>query len=844
MDTPPTDKRATKSSLYDEYAASIKHVLLDDPGINVAELETRISWSRSPSTLAKYVARARLELAQGSAVSPSVEPTLSTPTLPTFATNFVGRRTELARLRTLLGEHRLVTITGPGGIGKTRLAVHAADQMRRAFADGVRFVELASLRSPQLLAQTVLDGLGLAGRDQPGATAEAALIDYLRDRRMLVILDNCEHLIAACAELVHTVLQHSSAPSMIITSREVLALPEEFAFPLDPLPISGPANDSVDTAMALFESRADAVLGGFTIDNGNRDAVRRVCEGLDGIPLAIELACARLPVLSVTELADRLDHRLDLLTTGNRGAPRRHQSLISTLDWSHDHCTAEQQLLWTRASVFAGGFDLAMAERVCADERLPATRLLDAISALVSKSILLREEIAGSLRFRMLETVREYGQSRLDDAEDQILHQRLLEWSHHMSELAVRDWHGPGQEAINARIRANRANLRQALQWSLESSRENAHHIAAQITADPWFLWASGFSVREHRLWLARVAELLPAESTAQGRVLATLGLVQTLQGDRATAAGVLRTAVAISERLGDEATHDFAVHTTGLMEYFAGVFERSEELLLQTLDHYRRRRPRAGLLSALEIHLGMHFAFTGQLDLSSHHFTEVYQRSEEAGERWFRAYAAFGRGLVSLFRDAPQPAREFAREGLILIRDFDDVVGATLITDLLGWSEAVLGSAERAAVLLGSASTLWGSFGQQLYGSSHWVDIRQRYADLARAQLGPEDFDRFGRQGAAMSVPALMSFALGETPASAAESDRPADVGLTMLTRREREVAALVARGLSNKEIAAKLVLSPRTIEGHVEHVLQKLCLTKRTQVAAVVGDLADAES
>ncbi|NYG59834.1 putative ATPase/DNA-binding CsgD family transcriptional regulator [Nocardioides daedukensis] len=837
LSAPPDDRRGTRSTLYDAHSDSIKELLSTDPEITVQAIKDTIGWEHASSTLARAVARAREELAADVLPDPAQGRQLTapgTPTLPHFSTTFIGRRPEIARLRGLLGEHRLVTITGPGGMGKTRLATHTAQEVRRAFSDGVRFVELASLRSPELIAQTVLEGLNLAGRDQQGATAEAALIDHLGDRRMLLVLDNCEHLVDAVAGLVHTLLQATTGLAIIVTSREVLALPEEFVLPLGSLPMpdtDAPGHDPLDSATALFESRADAVLSGFRIDDSNREAVRRVCERLDGLPLAIELACARLPVLSVSELADRLDHRLDLLTTGNRAAPSRHQSLIATLDWSHDHCTAEQQLLWSRASVFAGGFDLAMAEEICANDELTSPRILDAIMALVSKSILLREEHESSVRFRMLETIREYGQSHLSEDALDGLHERLLAWTLAKVRELVVAWPGPDQRRINGWFRANRANVRKALHWALdESTCQDVRRTAAQVVAEPWFLWAGGASVREHRLWLDRAVERVDADSEVRGQALATLALVQTLQGDRDGAGASLTEAERIAALTGDAATADFVEHTRGLREYFAGDFPAAEPLLLEALSRYRANEPRGGLRSALDVHLGMLYAFTGQAELSEQHYREVHERSGATGERWFKAYADFGLGAVELLNGDAERAHQMALGGLTLIRDFDDEIGATLIIDLLGWTEAVLGETERAALLVGSASNLWGAFGRQLYGSHHWVDVRERYSSLAREQLGADRYDELHAEGAAMSVSDVIAFALDESvvlPESAAVADT-----LAMLTPREREVAGLVAKGLSNKEIAARLVLSPRTIEGHVEHVLQKLCLTSRTQI------------
>lgn len=870
LDVPPNDRRGARTTLYERHQQEIKRLISEDPAISAADLSATLGWEHAASTLAKYAARARAELAESGPFG-SMEDRVQAPSeseadtssagsthvlLPRYATTFIGRRAELARLRGLLGTHRLITLTGPGGIGKTRLATQLADQVRRAYPDGVRFIGLAGLASPELVSQAVLEGLRLAGRDQHGTTAEAALLNHLSDRRMLLVIDNSEHLVDACAKLVHNLLQGSTQLRILVTSREVLALSEEHVVPLSPLPIcvdpetkrQAPdelATTPMDTAMALFESRAAAVLNGFMIDDDNRAAVRRVCKRLDGLPLAIELACARLSVLSVDDLAGRLDHSLDLLTTGSRAAPTRHQSLAATLAWSYDLCSEEQQILWQRASVFGGGFDLALAEEVCSDDTLPSSRILDAVMALVSKSILLREEHAGSVRFRMLETVREYGLSHLTVEEAHALHLNLLAWIHRRVGDLVASWAGADQVKINSWFRANRANLRSVLKWTLEDQDDaDLRRTAAEVVAAPWFLWAGGFSVREHRLWLHRMAEV--TDGTSRAQALAALALVQTLQGDREGAIASLEKAQSLAAQAGDEPTGDFVTHTRGLTAYFAGDFTAAEPLLLDALTRYEAREPRGGLRSALEVHLGMLYAFTDRIELSERHYSSVQQRALASGERWFRAYAEFGLGAIALARDDPDSAHSMALDGLALIADFDDEIGATLLLELLGWTEAAVGWAERATVLIGSASNRWAAFGRQLYGSGQWVDVRERYTLLARGRLGAERYAQLHAEGASMSTSEVISFALGDTPAPAPSPGKRAGEAqsiagpamITQLSRREREVADLVKQGMSNKDIAARLVLSHRTIEGHVEHVLQKLCLTSRTQIATYLPD------
>lgn len=829
LSEPPNDHRSRAGSIADAVDTRLREILTDAPDTSIAEMSRQVDWTRSRTTLARRVKVVRDELTAARTADDR-----PMPAIPGFATSFVGRRDELRVLRSRLGDNVLVTIAGPGGMGKTRLAVQAASDFRRAFPDGVRVIELASVRSANLLTQAVCDGLAISHRDVHGRSAEETLIDYLRNRRMLLVLDNCEHLLDEAARLVSALLSATRQLRIVATSREVLAVPGEYVFSLPPLSTSDDTERS--GAVELFVNRASSVLSGFALDDNNREAVRRICSRLDGLPLAIELACARLPVLSVHELADRLDRRLDLLTVGNRAGPQRHRSLQATVDWSYELCTREQQLLWTRASVFAGGFDLGMAETVCSDTDLPPESILDGVSALVGKSIVHREEDGGGVRFRMLETIREYGNSKLEAREKNDLQAGLLQWCAALVSHTVDSWFGPDQRKAGDQVRQNHANIRSVLHTAISLPTADSGQLAADILGKAWFLWACGLSVREHRMWLTRVLDLPDVSAWSRGRVLATLGLVQTLQGDRESAEFVLHRAMTISGDSGDEQNLAFAMQVRGLKEFFAGQFDIAHTLMAGAQEHYRAIGGRQDLVHTLHIHRGMLCCFTSDIDEAYEQFSIVRRNSEEIGEWWLRSYATYGLGLVALMREDYDTAADLAVRSLAMKQDFDDVVGTTLVTDLLGWAEAERGEAERSVVLLGAAASMWGSFGMQLYGSQHWVDKRAQTEERCRESLGGSCFEACHRKGESMSVVELIGYALGADtiPVVDEGTDSPT---MEQLSPREREVATCVAAGMTNKEIAAKMVLSSRTVEGHVEHILGKLGVDRRGEVAALVG-------
>jgi len=337
--------------------------------------------------------------------------------VPAELTSFVGRRRELAEIKRLLATTRLLTLTGAGGVGKTRLALRTAADVERAFPDGVWLVELAPLQDPALVAQAVFNALEF--RDQSARWLMATIADYLADKNLLLVMDNCEHLLSACAVLVDNLLRACPNVHVLATSRQPLGMSGEVTLTVPSL--SMPDHGSVAAedrltdyeAIALFADRAVAALPGFQVVAANRDAVIQLCRRLDGIPLAIELAAVRLKALSVDQIVERLDDRFRLLTAGNRTAMPRHQTLQATIEWSYGLLSEPEQKLWTRLSIFAGGFDIAAAEQVCVGEGIADIEVFDLIAGLLDKSILAREEIGGKVRYRLLETLREFGLAKL-----------------------------------------------------------------------------------------------------------------------------------------------------------------------------------------------------------------------------------------------------------------------------------------------------------------------------------------------------------------------------------------------------------------------------------------------
>jgi len=832
-DSPPGPRtRRSPGSAIDAYEPQILELLLQDPSISTAAIGRRIGWTRSHTVLKDHVRQLRAQLAPDPSERPEVH------VMPAELTSFVGRRAELTELCDLLASHRSITLAGPGGVGKTRLAIRAADAMREQFPDGVWLMQLEALGDSSLVAQSLLDKLGIADSSTSTGDPVPQLIDHLQHRRTLLVMDNCEHLVDGIAPLLTTLLQSAEGLTVLNTSRQILGVPGEHVVlvsPLQPPSETGPgdlAQTLASPAVALFIDRAGAVLPGFTVTEENHPLIAKICQALEGIPLAIELATVRLRVLSPTELLEHLDHRFAVLTDGGSTVPARQRTLQATIEWSFERCTEHEQALWVRSSVFAGGFDIAAATAVCADATLPAPAILDAVTGLVTKSILVREEHSGQVRFRMLETLREFGREQLAESCVHDLHVRHRTWCLALIDEFLGDWFGGNQLMWKERMRREQANLRAALERAV--APETGDPAAAQsIVGRPWFLWATAFSLTEHRRWLHRALDADTTPTPERARALSTCGFVAAAQGDLETSRAVANEGWMVAQALEDRDTLAFATHIVGLVTQFSGQLEDARTLLNDALASYRILHTPDHQVAALETHLGMFHLSCGELDDADAHFQVVQRRCQERDERWARTFSTDGLGYIALARGDLDRATSLAREGLDLAAMFDDTIGLAFAVELMAWTSAARDQPGRAAILVGAASSLWGSFGQQLYGSRFWQQWREVYVAAASAALGQSAFEAAYAHGAGLATAEIIRLALDRD-----RRDTLQPSASSVLSDRESEVAQLVAKGHTNREIAERLYLSHRTVEGHVSKALEKLGLKRRSQLAAWVSD------
>ncbi|WP_433253727.1 ATP-binding protein [Streptosporangium sp. CA-135522] len=762
--------------------------------------------------------------------------------LPAEVTSFVGRRHEVAEAKRLLSGARVVTLTGVGGVGKTRLALRVAADVQRAFRDGVWLVDLAGLDDPELLVPSVNEALTI--RDHSSRPPLEVLVDHLRDRQALLVLDNCEHLLHDCAVVVETLARSASAVQVLATSRQALGIASEQTLPVPTLPMPDPGapQPSIESlaqcdAIRLFVERARAVLPDFALTVANRDAVERICRRLDGIPLAIELAAVRLRALSVEQLLARLDDRFRLLTAGSPAALPRQRTLRALLDWSHALCTEQEQLLWARTSVFSDGLDLKAAEVVCSGDGLTREEVVDLVIGLVDKSILIRDDhpsYPSAARYRLLETIRHYGRERLvASGQEAALQRRHRDYYRELAAQARAQRFGPGQVLWFGRLRREHANLRAALEHCFAEPQEAATGL--DMATDLLYHWITSFYLREGRCWLDRGLRAVTEPGEARARALWAGAWLAILQADVDSAAAMLEEARTLGERPGQEPVLAYVALYSGMIAMYRGDVESAVPLYEEAAARHRATGDPTGLALAL-IRLSLTHSFRGDFARAVSAAEEGLAMCEARGEGWHRAYTMMALGIAVWGQGDDRRAVELEMESLRFNRSLDDPMGAGTNLEVLAWIAATREQYEKAAMLLGILETVWRETGAPLSGFGHMARYHDECESRTREALGEPAFEAAVRRGARIPYEEALALALEEEAPGgepSGEAERPSP-----LTRRETEIARLVAQGLSNKEIAASLVISQRTAEGHIEHILNKLGFHSRAQIAVWIGE------
>jgi non-specific serine/threonine protein kinase len=834
--------------------------------------------------------------------------------LPVEMTSFIGREREIVEVSRLLGGTRLLTLTGTGGCGKTRLALQVAASAATDHTDSVALVEFAALTDPALVPSAVLGALRL--REEASRPISDTLIDHLVPRPCLLVMDNCEHLLDGVAVLAESLLRACPGLRILATSRQPLGIGGETAWRVLPLTIP-PATDGDSATDALvpngssatrgllayesvrlFVDRAAAASPGFSLTDQNAAAVAEICRRLDGIPLALQLAAARIRAMAVEQIAARLDDRLRLLTNGSRTALPRQQTLRGTLDWSYELLSEPERVLLCRLAVFVGGWTLEAAEQVCgalpllpdslpgrgspeqstADENSPFPTgkevgggepdVLDLLTGLVDKSLVVAEARDGATRYHPLETLRQYAQERLESSgEADMMRHRHAECYLALAEEAEPQLRGSRQAVLLERLKIEHDNLRAALDWLAGHDPELGLRLGAAL----WRYWDTHGHISEGRERLAALVERGGERGRAAALVLHGQGILARKQGDYDAARDFHEKSLTIFREIGDREGIAHAFNSLGAVFHARGSFETARAMREESLAHMRELGDEWGTAAALSNlalvlkdvgdvaaalpleeesltlarrlgdrrtlgnvlnNLGVTAKRLGDLATSRVRHEENLAIKRELGDLSGIGHSLANLGNVALLQRDYDAACAWFGEGLHLTRQLGDRLMLAVCLHGVGAVTAARGKDRDAVRLYGAAEAVRHAIGTRL-AEPRRADDDQRI-DAARATLGDEDFAIAWTEGQSMPLDEAIVGALSVAAAGAA-SESPAGGGVGLpLTAREREVAVRLAQGFTNRRIAEELVVATSTVDTHVINILRKLDLSSRAQVAA----------
>jgi predicted ATPase/DNA-binding CsgD family transcriptional regulator len=791
--------------------------------------------------------------------------------LPVQLTSFIGREPELGEVKYLLSTSRLVTLTGSSGCGKTRLALRVAAELTDQYIDGVYCVEFARLTDSALVPQAVAKVLNVV--EQSRIPLMDTLLDLLGDKQILMVLDNCEHLLGTCAQLVEA---FAGCPriKVLATSREPLGVIGETLYPV--LPLALPAtNISLDEirrveSVQLFVERARSILPTFGLTAENAETVSAICRDLDGIPLAIELASARVNVLSVNQIQERLDRRLDLLVSTAR-ADKRHRTLRAAIDWSYDHLSSSEQLLLQRLTLFTAGFTLSTAESASAWGEIQRAEVLGLLSSLVSKSLVVAQTLQGSeARYRLLETIRQYAQEKLRASGEWIsTHDQYLACWLRLTEEVAPKLREQYQQLWFDWLETENDNIRAALAWALEQRRIEA---GMRIGTALYSFWQTRAYVREGHIWYERFLHQTDdnVPLAAHVNALTWSSVMARFLGDAVTATARGQEAVALCEAGGEEGKPLLAVALIGEASgaWAAGDYQTAYAIGARLIEVYRELGDPVslgiGIMVQGELAIGLGKYNTAQLLLE-----ESMALARAAGDKYRIAVTLNYMGDLARSERQVVQAQSTYEESLSILRELGAAKELPATLHNLAYVCLYQGDIERAQALfyesleaqraqnsregvlkgllgfaaLASATGL-AAESARLYAAAVasgrgnsailWPPEKieyEHYLGLARAKLSEADFEAEQAKGRTLSMEQAIEYALNlpfGLPKPLLKGLEPSQE----LTEREREVVALIARGLSNGEIADKLVLSKRTVEHHIANILSGLGFTNRAQI------------
>jgi len=692
---------------------------------------------------------------------------ISTPrhNLPHQLTSFIGREQEIAQLKEQVSTNRLVTLTGAGGAGKTRLAIEVARQLLDVFPDGVWLAELAALSDAQLVPRAVAEAVGL--NEQPARPAIETLSDYLASKRILLVLDNVEHLLEGCVQFVDLIVRRCPHVAMVVTSRERLGMTGEMTYRVPSLTVPGPSdNVAPDGLLAyegarLFVARAKLARPDFDLTVENASGVASICTRLDGIPLAIELAAPRLRSMSVVELSQGLDHRFALLIGGSRTALPRQRTLRSTIDWSYDLLREPEKVLLQRLSVFAGGWTLAAAEAVCAGAGIEQGDVLELLTSLADKSLVVPEQGDAQTRYRLLETVRQYAREKLDDDDGSAaVRLRHRDYFLALAEEADSKLKGAEQPGWLRRLQEEHDNLRAGLEWSLvEAEPKGGLRLCGALQR---FWWTRGHFT-EGRQWCTRVLRKAGAEERTRDRakVLNEAGGLAFHQGDFPAARALLEESLAILRELGDRPGIAVSLNTLGNVVCEQADYPAGRAMYEQSLAIHRELGERHGIALVLG-NMGSEAVNQGDYPAAKAMLEESLAIRRELGDRSGIAGALSNLGHVALNQGDHPAARALYEESMSICREIGERQVIPYPVEGLAAVAASLHDSLRAARIWGAAERSRAEIGAPL--SPNERPGYDRRVAAARIASGDDAaFDRAWEEGRCLTLDQAIELALAK---------------------------------------------------------------------------------
>jgi predicted ATPase/class 3 adenylate cyclase len=617
--------------------------------------------------------------------------------LPVQLTSFVGREKEIAEVKRLLTATHLLTLMGTGGAGKTRLSLQVGSELLDVYPDGVWFIEFAPLTDATLVPQAVASAMGV--REEHGRPMLSTLTDYLRDRTVLLIFDNCEHVVAACAKLAETLLRHCPKLRIMASSREALGIAGETVWRIPSLSLPDPKHLPLDTpnglksltqyeAVRLFIDRAMAVAPKFAVTNHNAPAVAQICYRLDGIPLALELAAARVKALTVEQIALRLDDRFRLLTGGSRTALPRQQTLRALVDWSYDLLTEQERAMWRRIGVFSGGWTLEAAEAICADEQIETYEVMDLLIQMVNKSLAIADDHLGETRYRMLETIRHYARDKLEaSGEMAALRDKHLAFYQQLVMTAEPKLRGGEQVAWLNQLDSEHDNIRAALEWCLAKSDGET---ALQLASSLWYFWLVRGYQTEGRERLNHALGLSKGQTALRAKALNALGFLVYFQDDYPLARTLLNEALAMGRALDAQPAIAYALYGLGCMAWTQGDYPLARTRLEESITLFRASGDVWGTASALT-YLGDTLNHLNECELGIKLHEESLALARSIGDKGGQAFALYGLASLKWTQYADHASETLFEEALALYRALGDRPGIARTLDrlaVLEWHE------------------------------------------------------------------------------------------------------------------------------------------------------------